>query len=314
MARGRCSDSQAWSLRNAAAASGAAMTVRVIPGVAAVAGGYDGYILDLWGVLYDGGQVFPWALDAMRRLRGGGARLVILSNGPRRASAVAQRIAAAGIPDDAWDGVMSSGEEAWQCLKGERPDSWYARLGRRCLYLGPDSDRAMLDGLDLEEAASVEEADFILDIGPLDQADSVPRYEPMLEKAAARRLPMVCANPDLVVHRLGREEICAGAIARRYEELGGDVRWHGKPHRSVYESAIGLFGAIDRTRILAVGDSFRTDIRGANGAGVDSLFVVAGIHRDDMYGADGQPDPVRIAEGAAAAGVEPTYACGLFEW
>lgn len=290
------------------------MTIRVIAGVSAVAGAYDGYILDLWGVLYDGGQVFPWALEAMRRLRGGGSKLVILSNGPRRAAAVAQRIAAAGIPDDAWDGVMSSGEEAWQCLKGERPDPWYAKLGRRCLYLGPDSDRAMLDGLDLEETTSVADADFILDIGPLDQADDVTRYEAMLKHAVERRLPMVCANPDLLVHRLGREEICAGAIARRYEELGGEVRWHGKPHRSVYDSATGLLGGIERTRILAVGDSLRTDIKGADGAGIDSLFVVAGIHRDDMCGADGGPDPVRIAEGAAAAGVEPTYACGLFEW
>lgn len=290
------------------------MTIRVISGVSAVAGDYDGFILDLWGVLYDGGQAFPWAIEAMRRLHAGGARLVVLSNGPRRASAVAQRIAAAGIPDDTWDGVMSSGEEAWRSLKGERPDPWYAGLGRRCLYLGPESDRAMLDGLDVEEVSAVEDADFILAIGPLDQTDAVTRYEAMLRTAAARRLKMVCANPDLVVHRLGREEICAGLIAQRYEELGGDVRWHGKPHRSVYDSAIGLLGDIDRTRILAVGDSFRTDIKGANGAGIDSLFVVAGIHRDDMYGADGRPDPVRIAAGAAEAGVSPTFACGLFEW
>lgn len=290
------------------------MTVRLVPGVAAVAGEYDGFLLDLWGVLYDGGRVFPRALDAMRRLKAGGARLVVLSNGPRRAAAVAQRIAAAGIPDDAWDGVMSSGEEAWQSLAGRRDDPWYEKLGRRCLYLGSAADRAMLDGLDLEEAASVEEADFILAIGPLDPADTVATYEAMLNAAARRALPMVCANPDLVVHRLGREEICAGAIALRYAELGGDVRWHGKPHRSLYESAIALFGPIDRERILAVGDSFRTDIRGAEGAGLDSLFVAGGIHGAELCDADGRPDPARIDAAARAASVAPTYACGRFEW
>jgi HAD superfamily hydrolase (TIGR01459 family) len=290
------------------------MTVQPIAGVARLADAYDGFILDLWGVLYDGGTVFPHARETMARLRDGGARLVILSNGPRRAAEVAARIEAAGIPADSYDGVMSSGEEAWQLLHDAGDDAWYRALGRRCFFLGPDSDRPMLEGLDVTEAASAAEADFILGLGPLDPNHTIADYESMLDAAAARHVPMVCANPDLVVHRLGKVEICAGTIAERYEELGGFVRWHGKPHPSVYRSSLALMPGIETSRILAVGDSFRTDIRGANGAGIDSLLVTHGIHRDDLCHPDGTPDIDRIAHEAALAGAVPTWACGLFDW
>lgn len=290
------------------------MSTKIIDGVAQLAPAYDGFILDLWGVLYDGGTVFDHALDVLHRLKADGKRLVILSNGPRRASAVETRIEKAGIGRELYDAVMSSGEEAWLCLKGEIDDPWYRDLGRRVLYVGPDSDRPMLDGLDVEEVQDAEQADFILDIGPYDPADGISDYEDMLKTAAARHLPMVCANPDLVVHRLGKVELCAGGIAERYEELGGRVRWHGKPHRSIYETGMTLMGGIDKSRVLAVGDSFRTDIRGANGAGIDSLFVVDGIHREDLLGPDERPDPDRLADGVARAGAVPTYAIHRFEW
>jgi len=290
------------------------MSVKTIDGVARLAHAYDGFILDLWGVLYDGGQVFGHALDVLANLKALDKRLVILSNGPRRASAVEERIARAGIPRNRYDAVMSSGEEAWLCLKGEIDDPWYRGLGRRVFYIGADSDRPMLDGLNVTEADSAAEADFILDIGPFDPADTISDYQDMLTAAAARHVPMVCANPDLVVHRLGNVEICAGGIAERYEELGGRVRWHGKPHASIYESGMRLMGDIGKSRVLAVGDSFRTDIRGANTAGIDSLFVIEGIHREDLLDADGDPDPVRLAETVARAGAVPTYAIRRFDW
>jgi len=290
------------------------MDAQIIDGVGRLADAYDGYILDLWGVLYDGGTVFPRALDAMAQLHKDGARLVILSNGPRRAAAVAARIAAAGIPAESYDAVMSSGEEVWRMLHEPGADSWYRTLGRRCFLLGPDSDRAMLDGLDLEEVRKAEDADFILDLGPFDPNHTIANYEAMLTAAAARGVPMICANPDLVVHRLGRVEICAGTMAARYEELGGFVRWHGKPHPSVYRSTLALMPGIDTGRILAVGDAFRTDILGANRAGLDSLLVTHGIHREDLCHADGTPDAGRVAHEATLAGAVPTYACGAFIW
>lgn len=290
------------------------MSVKIIEGIAPLAHAYDGFILDLWGVLYDGGKVFDHALDVLQRLRARDKRMVILSNGPRRAAAVEERIAKAGIPRDSYDGVMSSGEEAWLCLKGEIDDPWYRGIGKRVFFMGPDADRAMLEGLNLVEAAEAANADFILAIGPFDPGDGIADYEQALSAAAAKHVPMVCANPDLVVHRLGKVEICAGSIAERYEELGGSVRWHGKPHRSIYLSGLGMMDGIDRSGVLAVGDSLRTDIRGANAAGLDSLFVVEGIHRDEVLGADGSPRQKQLSHIVERAGAVPTYAVRRFKW
>ena len=290
------------------------MSVSVVSGVAEIAGDYDAFVLDLWGVLYDGGQAFPWALETLDKLRHRGARLAILSNGPRRASAVAERISAGGFGPAHYDFIQSSGEEAWQFLSGARTDDWYAKLGKRCLYIGHDSDRAMLDGLDAVEAASVAQADFLLVLGPLRQSDAIADYEALLAQAAGRELPMVCANPDLVVHRLGVVEICAGTIAERYAELGGPVRWHGKPHPSVYRSCLEKLAPIDPSRVIVAGDSFRTDIKGANAAGLDSILVAAGIHREDLCGPGGAPDAGLIDDWAARTGAHPTFACGLFAW
>ena len=290
------------------------MSVKFIDGVARLAHAYDGFILDLWGVLYDGGRVFDHALDVLARLKALDKQLVILSNGPRRAAAVEERIAKADIPRDRYDAVMSSGEEAWLCLKGEIDDPWYREIGRRVFYIGPDSDRAMLDGLGLTAADSAAEADFIFDIGPFAPTDTISDYQDMLAAAAARHVPMVCANPDLVVHRMGTVEICAGTMAERYEELGGRVRWHGKPHPSIYQTGMRLMDDIEKSRVLAVGDSFRTDIRGANAAGIDSLFVIEGIHREDLLDRDGEPDKVRLGDAVARAGAVPTYAMRRFDW
>lgn len=290
------------------------MSVKIIEGVEQLAHAYDGFILDLWGVLYDGGRMFGHALEVLGHLNALNKRLVILSNGPRRASVVEERVAKAGLPRDMYHAVMSSGEEAWLCLKGEIDDPWYRDIGGSVFYIGGQSDRAMLDGLNVTEAKDVSEADFILDIGPFDSADTIADYEDTLTAAASRHLPMVCANPDLVVHRLGKVEICAGGIAERYEELGGRVRWHGKPHRSIYDTGMRLMGGIDKSRVLAVGDSLRTDIRGANSAGIDSLFVMEGIHAGDLLDADGTADEGRLADMVARAGAVPTYAIRRFEW
>ncbi len=172
----------------------------------------------------------------------------------------------------------------------------------------------MLDGLDVSVAETVGQADFLLALGPFGQGDVIADYEALLGEAASLGCKMVCANPDLLVHRLGRVEMCAGAIAERFAALGGDVRWHGKPHAPVYESCLEGLAPVDRERVLVVGDSLRTDIGGANAAGLESLLVAAGIHRDEMCGAGDAPDAGKIAAVVARAGIAPTHACGLFTW
>jgi len=290
------------------------MTLPLLAGIGEIAGDYDGFILDLWGVLHDGTAPFPGVLDALGRLRAAGKRIAILSNAPRRAAAVVERITEIGIAPEFYDHLHSSGEETWQHL-AKRDDPFYRALGRRCWVIGPSRDDAMLTGLELTRVSTVEGADFILNIGPWFWRETVDDFEPVLQSARRRDVPMVCANPDLVVIHQGRRSICAGAIAQRYECLGGRVRQHGKPLPSVYETCFGLLGIADRRRILAVGDSLRTDIAGANGVGIDALLVADGIHGDEFGVARGElPDPTQLNAAVAASGYRPVAAVPRFRW
>jgi len=282
--------------------------------LSAVVDRYDGFILDLWGVLHDGVRPYPGVVDTLRQLRRRGKRTVILSNGPRRAAALIRRTAEIGITADLYDDLHSSGEEVWRLLR-ERPDPAYAALGRRAFVIGPERDRDLLNGLDLEAAASPIVASFLLATGLAHAAETVADYEQVLAAGAAHGRPMVCANPDLEVIREGVRELCAGALAARYEVLGGVVRYVGKPHPAVYHTCLARLGAVARSRILAVGDSLRTDVAGAAGVGVDSLLVLGGIHAEELAaGADSRPDPARLAAACARAGQWPTYAVPAFAW
>ncbi len=293
------------------------MTLRLIDGMRDIAADYDGFILDLWGVVHDGTAPFPGVLDCMGRLVAAQKRVVLLSNAPRRADDVTRRIANIGVPAGLYHGVMSSGEEAWQHLArrgpGEGRDPFYAALGRRCLQIGSERDLEMRDGLDLDFVATPGEADFVLNTGPALWEDTIEDYAPVLNAARDRFLPMVCANPDLVVIHDGRPALCAGALGEAYEALGGQVRWHGKPYPSVYDSCLALLGIAERCRILAIGDSLRTDIAGAAGAGIDSLLIAGGVHGAE-FAADGVLDRDRIAAALAAGGAEPIAVAARFVW
>ncbi len=284
------------------------MTVSYLPGIGALVPRYDGFILDLWGVVHDGVMPMPGAVDCMRALIRAGKSIALLSNAPRRADDVIRRITQIGVPEDSYHHVMSSGEEAWQYLR-RRDDPFYAPLGRRCLQICSDRDLEIREGLALEFVDTAEKADFLLNTGPAEWDDTIEDYIPLLRRSLACDLPMICANPDLVVLHGGKRALCAGALAQWYQDHGGKVRWHGKPYRSVYDSCLALLGITERSRVLAVGDSLRTDIAGAAAAGLDSLFVIGGIHADE-FGAsnDREPDFVRI-EAALAAG--PFYPVGV---
>ena len=265
------------------------MIVQVIGGLRELAPHYDGFILDLWGVIHDGVAPMPGAVDCLRSLMESDKRIILLSNAPRRADDVVRRITRIGVPAGLYHHVMSSGEEAWQHLR-RRDDPFYAALGRRCLHIGSERDIEIRHGLDLEFVDTAEEAEFVLNTGPAGWDDRLEDYEPLLQLALDRNLPMICANPDIVVMHGNRLALCAGALAKWYEEAGGRVRWHGKPFRSVYDTCVELLGIDDCSRILAVGDSVRTDIAGAAGAGIDSLLIAGGIHAEE-FGKAGELDP-----------------------
>ena len=290
------------------------MGIRLVPGIGALAPRYDGFILDLWGVVHDGVAPMPGALECLRRLIEAGKRVVLLSNAPRRAGDVVERIDRIGVPAGLYHSVISSGEEAWQHLF-RRDDLFYAALGRRCVHIGSERDTGIREGLDLELVETAEEAEFILNTGPAGWDDRVEDYGPLLRRALERGLPMVCANPDLVVMHGGRLALCAGALAQWYEDRGGRVRWHGKPFRSVYETCFALLGIDDLSRILAIGDSLRTDIAGAAAAGIDSVLIVGGVHADEFGVTEGQTtDLERIAAVLRATSYRPVAVARSFCW
>jgi len=286
----------------------------MLGGLSAVADRYDGFILDLWGVLHDGVRPYPGVIDTLQQLKRRGKRAVILSNGPRRAASLARRTGEIGITSDLYDELHSSGEETWRLLK-ERPDPADAALGRRVFPIVPERDRDLLAGLDLEVVASPAAASFLLVTGLAHGAETVADYEQALCIGATHGRPMLCANPDLEVVRGGVRELCAGALAARYEALGGSAHYVGKPHPAVYQTCLAHLGSVARSRILAVGDSLRTDVAGAAGVGVDSLLVLGGIHAEELAGAaDSHPDPTELAAACAKAGQWPTYAVPAFTW
>jgi HAD superfamily hydrolase (TIGR01459 family) len=286
----------------------------MLGGISALAPDYDGFVLDLWGVVHDGIEPYPGAVDCLARLRAAGKATVLLSNAPRRAAVVIEAMEAIGIPRDYYGAILSSGEATWRALR-YRADPWHAALGRRFHLIGGAGDRGLLDGLDIEEAARPGAADFILNIGVVGDDETVANYESALAEGAAAGVPMVCANPDLEVIRGGRRVVCAGLLAAHYQALGGHVRYHGKPHVQVYRECLAMLGVADRARVVAIGDSLRTDIAGARGAGIDSVLVTGGIHGDEFGVAHGEEaDAATVTAACREAGEAPVAAVPAFVW
>jgi len=287
-----------------------------LPGFAPLAARYDGFILDLWGVIHDGVTAFPHAVDCLARLRQAGKRTLLLSNVPRPNAAVRTMMRRMGIADHLYGGILTSGEAVRRAL-ADPPDLWWAELGRRVFHLGPERDRPVLEGLAYRPVERPDQADFVLNTGPDDHADptDLAAFETVLRDCARHRLPMICANPDLAVMRGGVRVLCAGALAARYRELGGDVRSLGKPDPAIYQPALTALG-LPPERVLAVGDSLRTDIAGATGVGLASCWVLGGLHGAELSrGHDGGFDLARAATAVAETGLAPPLASvGRFAW
>jgi HAD superfamily hydrolase (TIGR01459 family) len=286
--------------------------MKSIQGLGEIAGDYDLFLIDQWGVIHNGETPYDGAIDTLAELRALGRPIVILSNSARRAHVGVEKMDSMGIPRALYDHIVTSGEQAWQALR-HRKDPFHAGLGRRCLLFSWGADRGLTGGgVDLDLVEDVAEADFILMAGT--NREPLEHYEPVLQSALARDIPMICANPDLVsVTPDGELVICPGQIAHRYEEIGGFVHWHGKPHREVYEACFALFP--DAKRILGIGDSLHHDIAGAAAAGIDSLFIAAGVHAPALGIEWGEPpSPARLETVCTEIGQRPNYAVPVFRW
>jgi len=253
---------------------------------------YDVLFCDVWGVLHDGHRAFAGACDALLRFRAGGGTVILVSNAPVPKERVALMLDARAVPREAFDDIVASGEIALRHIA----EKGYTRL----FAIGPtERDAATFARLPARPVA-LDEAEAILCTGLNDDRnETADDYRSLLERARALGLPFVCANPDLVVDVGGRQFICAGAIADLYERMDGEVFWAGKPHANAYDTAQAAAEAIrgasvQRRRILAIGDSLRTDLKGAEAAGIDAIFVASGIHRDETMGT-GEISPEKLA-------------------
>jgi HAD superfamily hydrolase (TIGR01459 family) len=287
--------------------------MEILDGIAPLVPRYEGFVLDLWGVVHDGRAPYPGVVDALERLHAAGKRVAFLSNAPRRAWVVERQLAGMGIAKGAhYDGVVTSGELVRRhLLLREHP--FFARLGTRAFHIGPERDLSVVEETDVALVESPAQADFVLNTGPDPRRGprSVEPYAETLEACAGLGLPMVCANPDRAVMVAGDRLIAAGALAEHYAELGGEVMEIGKPDPAVYPPVLDLLGLRARERVLAIGDSPHTDLAGAQAAGLDAVWALTGLAGDE-HGEDPSPDLLRKA--LAAHAVEPVAALRGLRW
>ncbi len=272
---------------------------------------YDVLLCDVWGVIHNGMTAFPAACDALTRFRQRGGTAILITNAPRSGDAVARILDRLGVPRDAYDAITSSGDVTRGIVA--------SRLPQTLFHLGPERDLSIFGGLDVTFAA-LENADYVVCSGLFDDTTETPdNYRDTLAAMRARALFMVCANPDVVVERGDTLVYCAGALADAYAALGGEVLYCGKPHAPIYDAALAKAAASRgatmpaRKRVLAIGDSVRTDLKGAAAFGLDYMFVTSGIHAGD-YGSRETPDMAAINAIFATAKVTPKAVMRELVW
>ena len=240
---------------------------------------YDGLLCDIWGVLHNGITAFPNAVDALCKYRARGGIVILITNAPRSNQLIYPQLAQLGVPREAFDAVVTSGDVAKSLLKERNNTPLY--------HFGPERDQSILEGLTHPLVGS-QDAKLCLLTGPLDDGiESAEIYEPLLLEMRCQAVEMICANPDLVVKSGNRMVICAGSIAQLYAKLGGKVTYAGKPEAPIYQAAITQMTiaagrTLSKNRILVVGDGLPTDIKGAAQNGFAAYFVAGGIHAIDM--------------------------------
>ncbi|KAK4747550.1 hypothetical protein SAY87_014136 [Trapa incisa] len=284
---------------------------------------FKAWFLDQFGVLHDGKQPYPGAVDTLEKLASKGARMVIISNSSRRASITMEKMKNLGFDPSLFVGAITSGELTHQYLQ-RRDDAWFATLGRSCIHMTwSDRGAISLEGLGLQVVNNVEEAEFILAHGTeaigrssgSTQCMKLEDLEKILELCATKRIPMVVANPDFVTVEARALRVMPGTLASRYEELGGEVKWMGKPGKIIYEEAMKMAG-VNAADVIAVGDSFHHDIKGANEAGIESAFISCGIHARELgLNSFGEvADTSHVQALAAKFDARPSYVLPAFIW
>jgi len=285
---------------------------RIIASLAEISDRYDALFVDLWGCVHNGVAAFPDAVTALRTYRAGGGTVVLLTNSPRARDRVERQLDTFGVPRDSWDTIATSGDSA-------RAAMFRGAVGRKVYFIGQEADLKFFEPMQIvEDPVGVErvplrEAEGIVCTGPFDPTADLADSRPDLLYAKQKGLKLLCANPDIVVDRGETREWCAGALARMYTEMGGESLYFGKPHPPIYDLAYQRLAALGRDvprgRILAIGDGAQTDIAGAMGEDIDSLFITGGLAAEATRTAE-QPDEAALSAFLQAEKIAPGFATG----
>lgn len=274
------------------------ITIKHCKGLQDVYANYDYYIIDVWGVVYDGFDPFPGVIDCLKNLKAHNKQIGFLSNSPRRGRALEQIFDRLGVPKDSYDFIYCSGDAVVEVVESGEHFAPNADF----IYIGSEEKNGPLDQeLPGNPTDNFAAAQYVLCAGV------VEGYQEKMETALKYNLPMVCSNPDLKVMKKDDEILCPGTLAKEYEERGGQVIYIGKPKPYVYEKMFEKHGIKDRNTVLAIGDGLLTDIKGANDFGIDSVFINSGLHRSDLS--------TKSMEDMFEKGrIYPTYVMDAFKW
>jgi len=285
---------------------------QIITKLSEISHSYDALFVDLWGCVHNGVRAFDDANAALVAYRKSGGKVVLVTNSPRPRAGVKLQLQQFGVDDGAWDTIATSGDSA-------RSAMFQGVVGQKVYFIGTDGELPFFEPLKILEnpmiieRVGIDEAEGIVCTG-LAPDQSPEEYKAQLMLAKQRGLKLLCANPDIVVDRGHKREWCAGAVAQMYEEMGGTSLYFGKPHPPIYDLArlrLNALGAtISDDRILAIGDGIHTDIQGAVGEDIDSLFITGGLAARETK-TDQQPDPKALADYLAKMQFNPTFSIGF---
>lgn len=282
---------------------------RILQGLGEIAGDYDAILCDAWGVIHNGRELFPGVAEALTSFRRERGPVLVLTNAPRPSNVIPAQLDRLGLPRDAYDGVVTSGDATMHAAHS---------LGEKIFYrIGPAKDDGLFDAMNLK-LGSFEEAEAIFCSGLEDDLTETPEdYRDLLEKAAKRDLPMVVANPDIVVRFGDRMMFCAGALGELYEQMGGTQILGGKPHAPIYDLArdrlAKIAGAVPE-RILVIGDGLGTDILGANNQDLPVVFIAEGIFSEEVRGEDGKLSAEKLSAELRAQDVYAAFGMDTLAW
>ena len=276
---------------------------------------YDGFIMDQWGVLHNGVQPYDGVIDVLNHLKQRKKQVVILSNSAKRADDNVERLKKLGIKPSHYKSVVTAGEVTWTGIKDQK-DAPFKNIGKKCYLVSRPDDRSLLEGLDLELVSDVEEAQFIL-ITSFDSAGmKLEDLDPILKRAVGKRIPAICANPDMVTVYGQEQAIGPGVVAKRYHELGGMAHLIGKPHKTIFRNCLTHFDGVIPSRILMIGDSIQHDIAGALSVDLDTAFITSGIHSNAFKAGMTSEQKRKAMEHLAQAygGIRPHWVLDSLIW